>query len=210
MVTQVLIKPANITRLEKVRWQTYQALLWDLAESSSKKLAFNQGVLEIMSPLPEHEINKGFLGRLVRATTEFLKVEVLSLGSTTLSREDLQRGIEPDECFYIQNERFVRGKTSFDFTIDPVPDLAIEVDITSSSLNRLEIYSSLGVKEVWRFVGEDLLIYCLENGVYQVKQNSQVLPILSQQIILSFLRQRGEIGENALLSEFRQWLQSQG
>jgi len=208
-MAQVLEKPNNITTLEKVRWQTYQALLWDLGESSHKKLTFNRGILEIMSPLPEHEINKGFLGRLVKATTEVLGLEVLSLGSTTLSREDLQRGIEPDECFYIQNEQLVRGKTNFDFTIDPVPDLAIEVDITSSSLNRLEIYALLGVKEVWRFTAEDLFIYALENGVYQVQEYSSVLPILSKQVMVNFLKQRGEKGENALLGEFRQWLRSQ-
>lgn len=206
MANQVLLKPENITRLEGVRWETYQALLWDLAESSHQKLNFNQGILEIMTPLPEHEINKSFLGRLVEATTEILGLEVVTLGSTTLIRQDLQKGIEPDECYYIQNESLIRGKLSFDFTIDPAPDLAIEVDITSSSLNRLSIYEALGVREVWRFDGEDLLIYCLENGVYGVKENSQVLPILSKQIIVDFLQQRGEIGENKLLRQFREYL----
>lgn len=209
MATQALVKPEQVTRLYGVRWETYRALLLDLAESPNKKLTFDQGVLEIMTPLPEHEINKGFLGRLVWATTEVLGLEVASLCSTTLSRADLQKGIEPDECFYIQNEALVRGKTSFDFAVDPVPDLAIEVDITSSSLNRLGIYGALGVAEVWRFDGEDLLIYCLNDGAYQVQDCSLVLPILSRQVILDFLRRRGEMGENALLREFRQWLQNQ-
>jgi Uma2 family endonuclease len=145
----------------------------------------------------------------VWTTTEVLDLEVASFGSTTLSRENLQRGIEPDECFYIQNEALVRGKTSFDFTVDPVPDLAIEVDITSSSLNRLGIYAALEVPEVWRFNGEILLIYCLKDGAYEVQEYSQVLPILSKDIILDFLKRRGEMGENALLREFRQWLQNQ-
>jgi Uma2 family endonuclease len=209
MMTQVSVKPEQITCLQGVRWETYRALLLDLAESPNKKLTFDQGVLEIMTPLPEHEINKGFLGRLVWATTEVLGLEVASLCSTTLSRADLQKGIEPDECFYIQNEALVRGKTSFDFAVDPVPDLAIEVDITSSSLNRLGIYQALGVAEVWRFDGEDLLIYCLCDGDYRVRDASQVLPILSKGIILDFLKRRGEMGENALLREFRQWLQDQ-
>ncbi|MFP4008411.1 MAG: Uma2 family endonuclease [Spirulinaceae cyanobacterium] len=209
MATQVSTKSNNITRLDKVRWATYQSLLWDLSESPNKKLTFDRGVLEIMTPLPQHEINKGLLGRLVRTTTEVLGVEIASLYSTTLSREDLQKGIEPDECFYIQNEEQVRGKTSFDFTIDPAPDLAIEVDITSSSLNRLEIYAALGVTEVWRFNGEDLLIYYLQNGVYEVRDSSGILPILSKFVLLDFLQRWGEIGENALLREFRQWLQSQ-
>ncbi|HBQ99133.1 MULTISPECIES: Uma2 family endonuclease [unclassified Roseofilum] len=207
MATQTLVKPERVTQLHGVRWETYQALLVDLAESSNKKLAFDRGVLEIMTPLPEHEISKGFLGRLVCITTEVLGLEVASLGSTTLSRGDLQKGIEPDECFYIQNEALVRGKMSFDFTLDPVPDLAIEVDITSSSLHRLDIYKALGVTEVWRFDSEDLLIYGLQDGEYQVQDGSQILPILSKQIILDFLKRRCEMGENALLREFRQWLQ---
>jgi len=202
-------KPEQVTYLKGVQWKTYQALLYDLAEDSSKKLAYDQGFLEIMTPLPEHEAYKGFLGRLVWTTTEVLGLEVASFGSTTLSRENLQRGIEPDECFYIQNEALVRGKTSFDFTVDPVPDLAIEVDITSSSLNRLGIYAALEVAEVWRFNGEILLIYCLKDGAYEVQERSQVLPILSKDIILDFLKRRGEMGENALLREFRQWLQNQ-
>jgi len=209
MITQVAFKPEQITYLKVVQWKTYQALLYDLAEDSSKKLAYDRGFLEIMTPLPEHEAYKVFLGRLVWTTTEVLGLEVASFGSTTLSRENLQRGIEPDECFYIQNEALVRGKTSFDFTVDPVPDLAIEVDITSSSLNRLGIYAALEVAEVWRFNGEILLIYCLKDGAYEVQERSQVLPILSKDIILDFLKRRGEMGENALLREFRQWLQNQ-
>lgn len=210
MTAQLFSQPKTVTSLRGVRWETYQALSLDLAEFPGKKLTFNQGTLEIMTPLPEHEINKGFLGRLVRATTEELNLEVLSLCSTTLSRKDLQKGIEPDECFYIKNESSVRGKTSFDFTIDPAPDLAIEIDITSTSLNRLNIYQALGVTEVWRYDGKDLFIYCLKNESYQTQEFSQALPILSKTIILEFLKRQGQMGENALLRQFRQWLQSQG
>jgi Uma2 family endonuclease len=189
-----------------VRWETYQALSIDLAENPSKRLTYDQGTLEIRTPRPEHEINKGFLGRLVQTTTEVLGLEILSLCSTRLSREDLQKGIEPDECYYITNEALVRGKIDFDFNADPVPDLAIEVDITSSSLNRLGIYAALGVAEIWRFDGENLTIYCLEEGHYREREISIVLPILSRSMILEFVRKRGEVGENALLREFRQRL----
>ena len=195
--------------LQGIRWETYQALASDLSENASQKLAYDQGILEIMTPLPEHEVNKRFLGRIVETTTEVLGLEVCSLGSTTWSREDLQRGIEPDESYYITNESLIRGKLNFDLNIDPAPDLAIEVDITSSSLERLNIYASLGIGEVWRFNGEDLLIYVLQEGVYQIQERSQVLPVLTKSEMLKFLQRRGEMGENALLREFRQWLQSQ-
>ncbi len=207
-MNKTLFKPKNRTLLTGVRWETYQALLLDLAENPSKRLTYNQGILEIATPLPEHEINKGFLGRLVQTTTEVLGLEILSLCSTTLIREDLQKGIEPDECYYITNEALVRGKIKFDFNIDPAPDLAIEIDITSSSLNRLTIYAALGIGEIWRFDGEDLFIYCLQEGSYQAQEQSNVLPILSKSVMLKFLKRRGGIGENTLLREFRQWLQN--
>jgi Uma2 family endonuclease len=208
MMTRTLLKSEARTLLTGVRWETYQALLFDVAEDPSKRLTYDRGTLEIMTPLPEHEINKGFLGRLVQTATEVLGLEVLSLCSTTLSREDLQKGIEPDECYYIMNEALVRNKIDFDFNVDPVPDLAIEVDITSSSLNRLGIYAALGVGEVWRFNGENLSIYCLEEGDYKEREGSKILPVLSKSMILEFLRKRGEVGENALLREFRQRLQA--
>jgi len=208
-MTQTLLKPENSTLLMGIRWETYQALLLDLAENPSKKLTYDRGLLEIMTPLPEHEINKGFLGRLVQTTTEVLGLEISSLGSTTLSRKDLQKGIEPDECYYITNEELVRGKIKFDFNNDPPPDLAIEIDITSSSLDRLTIYAALGIREIWRFDGEKLFIYCLQDGGYQEQEKSNILPILSKSVILNFLIRRGEKGENALLREFREWLENQ-
>ena len=205
---KTLLKPENTTLLMGIRWETYQALLLDLAENPSKKLTYDQGTLEIITPLPEYEINKGFLGRLVQTTTELLGLEISILGSTTLSRKDLQKGVEPDECYYITNEELVRGKIKFDFNHDPPPDLAIEIDITSSSLDRLTIYAALGIREIWRFDGENLFIYCLQYGNYQEQEKSNVLPILSRSVILNFLIRRGEKGENALLREFREWLQN--
>lgn len=198
------------TVLTGVRWQTYQGLVLDLGENPSTKLAYDRGILEIMTPLPEHEVNKRFLGRIVETTTEVLGLEIYSLGSSTWSREDLQRGIEPDECYYITHENITRGKLNFNLNVDPAPDLAIEIDITSSSLDRLSIYSSLGIAEVWRFDGHDLWIYTLKEGFYETQENSQVLPVLSKSDLLRFLERRGEIGENTLIREFRQWLQQQG
>jgi Uma2 family endonuclease len=194
--------------LTGVRWLTYKALALDLAEKPSKKLAYDQGILEIMTPLPEHEISKKLLGRVVELTTEILGLEILSLGSTTWSREDLQRGIEPDECYYILKEALVRGKLDFDLNIDPPPDLAIEIDISSSSLNRLSIYAALGISEIWRFDSRNLFIYVLTDGVYQTRERSQVLPIISWAMLLELLQRRGKIGENALIQDLRKRLQS--
>jgi len=200
----------NRTLLTGIRWQTYQELLLDLAENPSKRLTYDQGLLEIMTPLPEHEASKRLLGRLVESTTEELGLEIYSLGSTTWRREDLQKGLEPDECYYITQEAQVRGKTKFDLYSDPAPDLAIEIDLTSSSLNRLGIYAALGVREIWRYDGQDLKIYVLVEGEYQQQEQSTVLPVLSRSDVLLFLNKKSTLGENALIREFRQWLHQQG
>ncbi len=209
MVNSTLLPAETLTVLQGVRWETYQALVFDLAETSGKRLIYDQGTLEVVTPLPEHEVNKRLLGRMVETATEVLGLEIYSLGSVTWSRQDLQRGIEPDECYYISQEPLMRGKLRFDLTVDPPPDLAIEIDITSSSLNRVNIYAELGVTELWRFDGKDLFIHVLENGNYQLKQYSQILPVLEKSQLLNFLNQRGKVGENRLLRAFREWLQKQ-
>lgn len=206
MTASPTLKPANRTILSNIRWQTYQALVLDLAHTAGKRLTYDRGQLEIMTPLPEHEVSKRLLGRIVETTTEVLGIEIYSLGSTTWSREDLQRGIEPDECYYITQEALVRGQLNFDLNVDPPPDLAIEIDITRSSLNRLSIYAALGIAEVWRFDSQDLTIYVLREGVYEVQTRSQVLSVLTQSDLRQFWQRRGTMGENALLREFRSWL----
>ena len=208
MITTPVLPPRETrTLLRGVRWETYQALVFDLAEEPGKRLTYDRGVLEIMTPLPEHETDKRFLGRMVESATEELGLEIYSLGSSTWSRKDLRKGLEPDECYYITQEKMMRGKVAIDLTVDPAPDLAIEIDITSSSLDRLTIYAALGVGEIWRFDGENLWFYVLRDGVYEVQEHSNVLPILARADILFFLQKRGKMGENALIREFRQWLQ---
>jgi Uma2 family endonuclease len=159
-----------------------------------------------MVPLPPHEDYKKRIGRMVETTTEELEIEVRSLGSTTWSREDLQKGLEPDQCYYIQNEQAVRGKDDIDLTQDPPPDLAIEVDNTSSSIDPMAIYAALGVPEVWRFDGESLTIYRLVGGEYASQEQSEVLPLLQRGDILRFLHSSQTMGETSWVREFRKWV----
>jgi Uma2 family endonuclease len=136
-------------------------------------------------------------------------IEICSLGSTTWSREDLKRGLEPDECYYIQNELAIRGKDEIDLTIDPPPDLAIEVDSTSSSMNRMGIYAALRVPEVWRFDRETLTILSLVNDDYQPCQVSLVLPMFNSAVLISFLELSQTMGETSLIRHVRQWVREQ-
>jgi Uma2 family endonuclease len=208
-MTAILTSSNHLMVLHGIHWTTYQALIRDLESEPSKRLTYNQGTLEIMVPLPPHERYKSLMGRLVEVTTEETATEIVSLGSTTWSREDLQTGLEADECFYIQNEPAVRGKDEINLTVDPPPDLAIEVGNTKSSLNRLAIYQAIGVPEVWRFDGESLTIYQLVEGGYQPQEVSRVLPLLRRTDILGFLQKSRTLGETTGVREFRQWVRAQ-
>src|SRR5262245_709157 len=145
------VQVAGETRilLKDINWEAYEAILKSWADRPYR-LTYDQGMLEIMCPLHSHEQYGGLIGQMVVAHTEEMDIPRHSGGSTTVKREAQLRGLEPDECYWIQNERLMRGKKHFDIHTDPPPDLAIEVDITSSSLDRMSIYATLGVAEVWR------------------------------------------------------------
>ena len=133
--------------LHNVRWETHERLLAEQADSSAPRFTYHRGELEIMSPSPEHERVNRRLAQLVLALTEEMGVEAKDLGSTTFRREDLERGFEPDSCFYIENEGLIYGKDRPDLSVDPPPDLVIEIDITSPSISKLPIYAQMGVPE---------------------------------------------------------------
>ena len=170
------------------------------------RLTYDQGTLEIKMPLDPHESYKKLLGRLVEALTEELGIEVRSLGSRTCDRQDLAQGLEPDQCYYIQNEPAVWDKEQINLEIDPPPDLAIEVDISSSLINRLSIYADLGVPEVWRYDGQSLMMYQLENQQYQSCNHSAAFPLLRAADVERFLELKKTTKENALIRLFREWV----
>jgi Uma2 family endonuclease len=192
--------------LSNVSWQTYEALLADLADSSAPRLTFDQGTLEIMSPTAEHEEINRTIALLVEIAAEELEIDVRSLGSTTFKREDLARGFEPDSCFYVRNTELVRGKARIDLSVDPPPDLVIEIDITSPSLNKLAIFAKLGVSEVWRYDGEKLHMGRLEKGEYVACQESLAFPALSAGALTDFIQKSRTSKRPDLLRAFRSWL----
>jgi Uma2 family endonuclease len=205
-MTATLIQSPDRVLLENISWQTYQSLLKDFEQQPAMRLTYDQGKLEIKMPLDPHESYKKLLGRLVEALTEELGIEVRSLGSRTCDRKDLARGLEPDQCYYIQNEQAVWDKAQIDLAVDPPPDLAIEIDMSSSSLNRLSIYADLGVPEVWRYDGAALTIYRLEAQNYQPCDRSFAFPPLTTSDLERFLELKKTTRENALIRLFRDWI----
>ena len=207
MTATVIAPPAEIINLSGISWETYETLLEEL-NNRRLRLTYNRGTLEIMAPSPEHELSKEVLGRFVETIAEELAVQIYPLGSTTFKRPEIS-GAEPDKCFYIYNIDAVRGKKRLDLNEDPAPDLVLEIDVTSSSQNRLQVYGDLGVREVWIYNGEFLAIQQLENGTYITSELSQLLPNLPILETAIFLQQAGQKDYLELVKEFRDWVRSQ-
>ncbi|MFN8489657.1 MAG: Uma2 family endonuclease [Caldilineaceae bacterium] len=193
--------------LHDVSWETYERLLVEHEENSGTHFTYNQGMLEIMVLSARHESLKHILALLVDLIAAELNVDLYGLGSTTFQREDLARGFEPDACFYIANEAAVRGKAAIDLTIDPPPDLVIEIDITSPSLNKFPIFATLGVTEVWRYDGEQVHILALQGDQYVVQPESIFLPPVTGKVLTELVAASQSLKRTAWLRRVREWAQ---
>ena len=207
MTARLLTPPDEIIHLSGISWNTYEKLLGELSDRRLR-LTYNRGNLEIMAPSPEHERFKKVVGRFVETMAEELDLRIEPLGSTTFKRPELS-GVEPDECFYIRNIALVRGKRRLDLTQDPAPDLIVEIDVTSSSQNRLQVYAGLGVAEVWIYNGESLVIKQLQNDTYITAQTSQFFVNIPIPEIAGFLQQAHTMDYLELVKVFRDWVRSQ-
>lgn len=193
--------------LHGVNWQTYEKALEAFGDQPIR-ITYDRGSLELMSPLPIHEVYKRCLGLLLAVLDRELKIPIKGLASTTFRRRDLDRGLEPDECFYVGNLHRVHDWRNIDLSIDPPPDLALEVDVTRSCLNRLEIYAALGVAEVWRFDGEHWHIHGLAaDHTYEERLQSNVLPFVDLAEVTPFLEQTAEgLSDGELMDLLHQWV----
>ncbi len=194
--------------LHDVSWATYEHLLADHLDCSSPHFTYDRGTLEIMSPSNEHEEINRNIGSLIDMIVIEWGLHLRPLGSTTFKRQDIQRGFEPDSCFYIQRAELVRGKRKIDLATDPPPDLVIEIDITSGSIDKLPIYAALGIPEVWRYVGDRLLILALAGGSYVEVKESLGLPGLTGAIIVRFIEAVSTLDRPEWLRSVREWARS--
>ncbi len=195
-------------RLSCVPWKTYVVYSDDLGPRHVR-VTYDQGEMELMTLSSRHERGKKRLARLIEALAEEMAIDIASYGSMTCRREDLARALEPDECYWIANEKAVRGREDVEFPQNPPPDLAVEVEISRSTLERLPLYASLGVPEVWRWDGRRLLVGLLgEDGQYHDSNKSVSFPFLPLSEMVRFLT-RIEPSETQLLLEFRAWVREQ-
>lgn len=196
--------------LHNVDWDTYERLLAAHADSSSPRFTYDRGELEVMSPLPEHErFNRDFEALMSIVSLE-TGLDMESLGSTTFRREAKERGFEPDSCYYIQNVERVRGKERIDLSVDPPPDLVVEIEITSPAIPKLPIYASFGVPEVWRYDGRSLHIHVLEGGEYVEADGGRCLPGLRAVDLAGLLEESRQLERAAWLRRVRDWARGVG
>jgi Uma2 family endonuclease len=193
--------------LEGVSWETYESILRDFeATGQRKRVTYNDGLLVIVSPIQKHEKWKSLLGCFIEAMADELDIPISTFGSTTWKRRKKKRGLEPNECFYIQNEAKVRGRMDVDLKKDPPPDLAIEVDLRPYLKNKLDVYAGLGVREVWCFDGLDLEMYVLRaSGEYELVESSAAMPFLKPSDLKRFLDLFAQTDQNSLLRAVRKW-----
>lgn len=210
-MTAVITKPIeeNIVKLNPLSWLTFNHLLDELGNKRNQRLTYYNNILEIMSPLGLHESNNRFIDDLIRTIADELGLNLKKFGSLTLKSAQFQQAVEPDSCYYLDNEPKVRNKQNIDLTIDPPPDLVLEIDITSGSLHKLPIYANLGVPEIWRYDGEKLTVFILEKDInnYQEVDRSPTFPFLSLKVIPELIQQSLIDGETAVLRTFRKSLQ---
>ncbi|WP_341732829.1 Uma2 family endonuclease [Microcoleus sp. EPA2] len=187
-----------------ISWEGYQQLLKIFGDNRAARLIFDRGTLEITKPLQEHEFSRCLIEQLIRILVVELGLKIKTMGSTTLDRSDLERGAEPDNAYYIQNQPLVAGRT-VDLATDPAPDLVVEVDITHTDINKLALYASMGVPEFWRYNGREWRIYQLENSEYLEVSVSPTFPILPKEKLYEFLA-AAQLDEVEAEVNFRNWV----
>ena len=196
-------------RLENVSWDEYEQLLDELIMRPGLRVTFNEGRVEIMRPTPEHEDYKDFIHDMVRLFSIELGIKTESRGSTTYKSRRGLKGAEPDFCFYVQNAGAIIGKRRIDLSVDPPPDVVVEIDMSNDSLDKFPIYAAFGVPEIWRYDGKQARIYHLLNESYVEVDPRISFPILTAQTLTDFLEQSKTKGQSDALLAFREWVRAQ-
>jgi Uma2 family endonuclease len=215
MITQTLSYYEFVSQLpadtvvtsHNVSWEEYEELLEQVGEPAGLRISYDDGALKVMTLSHEHEKYTRFIEKLVTTIILRLRINILSFGSATMKRKP--KGNEPDACFYVQTADAIGNRVDIDFAIDPPPDIAVEVDIHHDSQDKFSIYAAFGVPEIWRFDGQALTIYLLEQDRYHEAETSAALPMLTSEILTQFLVRLRDEGEFRALLAFDEWLQSQ-
>lgn len=208
LVKQPVPKPIGEQRvvLRSLTWQGFLAVRQSLSPERNTRLTYAEGTLEITIPLEIHEFSAWLIGRFIYILVSELGLEIKTMGSTTLDREILDRSSEPDAAYYIQNQPLVAGR-DVNLDHDPPPDLIVEVDITHTDINKLQLYAAMGVPEFWRYNGEIWRIYRLTGASYEEVEYSPTFPQVPKTKLYEFLA-IARVSEISADRELREWLRS--
>jgi Uma2 family endonuclease len=202
--------PAGSTLiLADVPWDEYEQLLVELGDGSRVRVSYDRGRLEIMSPSLNHEMYKELLVSVVRMVAEETGLDLESRGSTTFKQKHLAQGAEPDTCFYVHNAARIIGKDRIDLSVDPAPDVVVEIDVSHASTGKFLFYAALGVPEIWRCEEGRAHIYHLTGQGYVGAPASRAFPVLTGDALSRLLEQSKTEGQSATLRSLREWLRSQ-
>jgi Uma2 family endonuclease len=206
--TMIDRRGAPVGALENVSWATYLRLLEDL-QSQRLQLTYDNGRLEIVSPTHRHDRIKSLIGRMIEGMALELSIPITCFGSATWRGSNSLKGLEADECYYIQREALVRGKDQINLDEDPPPDLAVEVEITHHDIDRLAVYASIRVPEVWHFRREKIRCLALQQGgLYSAVEASLAFPFLRPTELDRFLAMRHGTDETSLIRQFNEWVRT--
>jgi Uma2 family endonuclease len=203
------LPPKSSLILYEQTWEDYENLLEAVGEASGLRISFDAGTLEIMTLSTEHENYAQIITRIVDRLSVRQNIEIVFFGSATIKQSRFAKGIEPDACFYVQSVEQIGRKIRLDFSVDPPPDIAVEIDLYHESLDKLPIYAALGISEIWRYAGNKFEIYKLTDGSYKLLEKSHALPVLSAEILGSLLNLSRRERQTVVLKEFESWLSDQ-
>lgn len=192
--------------LENITWHTFKTILAEMGSERTNRITYNNGKIEIMTPLKPHESSNRLIEVFVGVLCEELGLEVNRVGSLTLTRDDLEYGAEPDSSYYIQNELLVREKENIDLAFDPPPDLVLEVEYSRPKIDKFKLYAAMGIPEFWRYNGTTLRVYILANGQYSETQTSPTFAVIPIKEIPRFIEESKKIGQIAVTRAFRTWV----
>lgn len=202
------LPPDSTLILRDVSWEAYEELLDAVGEAKHLRISYDQGTLQIMTLSSEHEVYSYLINDLVRLLSIRLRIKVLCFGSATMKKPRRNKGLEPDVCFYVQSAALIGNNIQLDFSSDPPPDIAVEIDVHHESLSKFPIYAALGVSEIWRYDGQSLTIYHLKEDTYTVAESSLALPMLASSTLTEFLSRSKHEDQYEILLAFENWLQA--
>lgn len=203
------LSDGQVEIFHNVTWDEYEELLEQVGETRhGLRISYNDGTLKVVSLSPEHEKYVSFINSLVVHIRLRFRMNILFFGSATMRKKKKSKGNEPDACFYVQTAAVLGNRIKLDFTVDPPPDVVVEVDIHHDSTGNDPIYAALGVPEIWRYDGWKATILHLQEDGYVEAETSDALPMITSAILTEYLTRLQEDGEFAAIIAFDEWLRS--